>query len=29
VVRFAAAPKPLVAQWWRALLQLIQRRFQI
>ena len=29
VVRFEAAAKPLLAQWYRALLQLIQRRFQI
>ena len=29
VVRFEAPAKPLMAQWWRSLLQLIQRRFHI
>jgi len=27
VVRVSMAPKPLAAQWWRAILQLVQRRF--
>ena len=29
VVRFEMPARPLLAQWWRALRQLIQRRFQI
>ncbi|MCD4698983.1 MAG: hypothetical protein K8R91_00205 [Phycisphaerae bacterium] len=29
VVRFEMPPKPLLVQWWRSLLQLIQRRFHI
>jgi len=29
VLRFEMAPKPLAIQWWRGLLQLIQRRFHI
>jgi putative peptide zinc metalloprotease protein len=28
VVRFDLPPKPLMQQWWRAILQLFQRRFQ-
>jgi len=29
VIRFEAARKPLLAQWWRAALQLFQRRFKV
>ena len=29
VIRFDAARKPYLAQWWRSLLQLIQRRFKV
>ena len=29
VVRFEAPAKPLMVQWWRSLLQLVQRRFHI
>jgi len=29
VIRFDMSPKPLAVQWWRSLLQLVQRRFQI
>ncbi|MHC4695896.1 MAG: PqqD family peptide modification chaperone [Planctomycetota bacterium] len=29
VVRFALAPKPVGAQWWRSIAQLIQRRFRV
>ena len=29
VVRFELSPKPLAVQWWRALRQLLQQRFQI
>ena len=29
VVRFETPPKPLLLQWWRSMLQLVQRRFQI
>ena len=29
VVRFESSPKPLVLQWWRSLLQVLQRRFNI
>ncbi len=29
VVRFETPPKPLLLQWWRSLLQVIQRRFNI
>ena len=29
IVRFSMAPKPLMVQWWRSLLQLLQRRFSI
>jgi putative peptide zinc metalloprotease protein len=29
VVRFETPPKPLLVQWWRSLLQVIQRRFRI
>ena len=29
IVRFETPAKPLMAQWWRSLLQLLQRRFNI
>jgi len=29
VIRFNMFPKPLMVQWWRSLLRLVQRRFQI
>lgn len=29
VARFDTAKKPLIAQWWRSILQLVQRRFHI
>jgi putative peptide zinc metalloprotease protein len=29
IIRFEAEPKPYLLQWWRGLLQLIQRRFQV
>lgn len=29
IVRFETPPKPLMAQWWRSLLQMLQRRFNI
>ena len=29
VVRFEMPPRPLAVQWWRSLLQLVQRRFHI
>jgi hypothetical protein len=29
VVRFDTPSKPLIVQWWRSLLQLVQRRFQL
>ncbi len=29
VVRFSLPPKPLIQQWWRSLLQLVQKRFRI
>jgi putative peptide zinc metalloprotease protein len=29
VIRFEASRKPLLAQWWRAALQLFQRRFKV
>ncbi len=29
VVRFEMRPKPLMSQWWRSLMQLIQQRFHI
>jgi len=29
VIRFEASHKPLLAQWWRAALQLFQRRFKV
>ena len=28
VVRLSSGSKPLAVQWWRAILQLVQRRFQ-
>ena len=29
IIRFQAAPKPYLAQWWRSVLQLVQRRFKV
>ncbi len=29
IVRFEEPHKPLLVQWWRSLLQLLQRRFNI
>ena len=29
VIQFEMPPKPLLAQWWRSLRQLTQRRFQV
>ena len=29
IVRFETLPKPLMVQWWRSLLQILQRRFNI
>jgi putative peptide zinc metalloprotease protein len=28
-IRFQAEPKPYLAQWWRAILQLVQKRFKV
>jgi putative peptide zinc metalloprotease protein len=29
IIRFQAVPKPYLAQWWRSVLQLVQKRFKV